>query len=288
MKKDKLLKLIKYIKENDLIQRYNDIYKVYEGKNGVERPGFRLECIYSLTDEEVDLIISSKHQIEALFRLRMNSIGYKDLLSSEVKCDDDIVLKTIEDFIGKEDYSSYDKEKKIIKLIVKNDKNVLEKISYFLEYMKKKTELSMCGLSLDYLCIYLTCACKSKTFRGAKLITQLASSQKARTDYGLTRYSKNGDYHLKVIDKISECEKSFQPDYIDVLMRMQERNPVYNVFLLNNLESDENKIKIIDLFTKTENLDTLYAIIIILRLYLTGISFIIFGKYRQYFNYLVE
>ena len=38
------------------------------------------------------------------------------------------------------------------------------------------------------------------------------------------------------------------------------------------------------LFTKAENLDTLYAIIIILRLYLTGISFIIFGKYKKLSN----
>ena len=142
MKKEKLLELIRYIKKNDLIEKYNDIYKEYDEKKEIKNPGFRLEDLYSLTNEEVDLILLSKNDVEALFRLRMNSVHYKNLISCEVKCDDNVVLETIEDFRSFIDYDEYDKDKLIIRNIVRQEKSGVEKIILFLSHMCNKEILS--------------------------------------------------------------------------------------------------------------------------------------------------
>ena len=253
MKSSKLLELIKYIKENDLIEKYNDVYKEYDEKKEIENPGFRLQDLYSLTDEEVDLILSSKHDIEALFRLRMNSIHYKELMNCEVKLNDNVVLETIEDFRSFEDYEEYDKDKTIIELIIKNDKQSIDNVILFLSHMVNKKILSDTNLSIEYLCKYLRCIAICKTYKSANLIALLASSSKERTDCGLHKYLRVNDYELKVVEKISECDKNFQADYIQNLLTMRENSPVYHAVLLNNIGNDDKKIKVIELFTKTEN-----------------------------------
>lgn len=254
MKKDKLLELIKYIKENDLIQKYNDVYKEYDEKKEMENPGFRLQDLYYLTEEEVDLILSSKHDTEALFRLRMNSVHYKELMNCEVKLNDTVVLETIEDFSSFEDYEEYDKDKTIIELIMKQDKECINNIILFLSHMGNKKLLGDTNLSIDYLCEYLSCIAKCKTYKSANLIALLASSSKERTECG-GMHSLLIDvwYELKVIDKISECERNFQSDCIETLLRMREHNPKYNSILINNIRDNHKKIKVIGLFTKTDN-----------------------------------
>lgn len=253
MKKEKLLELIKYIKKNDLIEKYNDIYKEYDEKKEIKNPGFRLEDLYSLTNEEVDLILSSKHDVEALFRLRMNSVNYKNLITCEVKCDDNVVLETVEDFRSFVDYDEYDKGKLIIRYIIIQEKSEVEKIILFLSHMVNKKELSDTNLKLDALCSYLRYIGESKTYKSANLIANLASSSKERTDCGFNRYVRNDDYELRVIDKISRCDKNFQSDYINTLLRMKEHTPAYNAILLNNISNDDKKMKVLDLFTKIES-----------------------------------
>ena len=253
MKKEKLLELIRYIKKNDLIEKYNDIYKEYDEKKEIKNPGFRLEDLYSLTNEEVDLILSSKNDVEALFRLRMNSINYKNLITYEVKCDDNVVLETIEDFRSFIDYDEYDKDKLIIRYIVIQEKSEVKKIILFLSHMCNKEILSDTDLKLDALCTYLTYIGESKTYKSANLIANLASSSKERTDCGFHRYVRNDDYELRVIDKISRCNKNFQSDYIGELLRMKVNIPYCNPVLLNNIENDDKKMKVLDLFTKIEN-----------------------------------
>lgn len=257
MKKDKLLELIKYIKDKDLIRKYNDVYKEYDENKEIENPGFRLQDLYSLTDEEVDLILSSKHDVEALFRLRMNSVHYKELMNCEVKLNDNIVLETIEDFRVFEDYEEYDKDKKIIEIIIKQGiqgtYETIYNIIYFLNHMGNKKLLGDTNLSIDYLCEYLNCIAKSKTCKGANLIALLASSSHERNACGLHKYLRVNEYELKVVDKISECDKKFQADCINTLLRMREHNPKYNAILINNISDNYKKLKVIELFTKTEN-----------------------------------
>lgn len=256
MKKGKLLGLIKYIKEKDLIQKYNDVYKEYDEKKEIENPGFRLQDLYSLLDEEVDLILSSKHDVEALFRLRMNSVHYKELMNCEVKTNDTVVLETIEDFRAMEDYDEYDKEKKIITLLIKQEKECINNIILFLSHMVNKKLLGDTNLSIDYLCEYLNCIAICKTYKSANLIALLASSSKERTECGgIHSLLIDAWYGLKVIDKISECDKNFQSDCIETLLRMREHNPKYNSILINNIKDSYKKIKVIELFTKTENED---------------------------------
>lgn len=255
MKKDKLLELLKYIKEKDLIQKYNDIYKEYDENKEIENPGFRLQDLYLLTDEEVDLIISSKHDVEALFRLRMNSVGYKHLIKHEVKLDDNVILETIEDFRKFDDYDEYDKEKMIIEIIIKQDKSSIDSIILFLSNMLYKKELSDTNLTIDNLCYYLCCIAKCKTVKSANLLSLLASSSKERTDCGFHKYQIDESYELKVVDKISECDKNFQADCISTILRMRDSIPSHNAVLLNYIGNDTRKIKVIDLFTKVENED---------------------------------
>lgn len=255
MKKEKLLELIRYIKKNDLIEKYNDVYKEYDEKKEIKNPGFRLEDLYSLTNEEVDLILSSKHDVEALFRLRMNSVNYKNLITCEVKCDDNVVLETVEDFRSFVDYDEYDKDKLIIRYIVIQEKSEVEKIILFLSHMVNKKELSDTNLKLDALCSYLRYIAGSKTYKSANLIANLASSSKERTDCGFHRYVRNDDYELRVIDEISRCNKNFQSDYINTLLRMRVGIPYCNPVLLNNIEIMDKRLKVIELFTKTESED---------------------------------
>jgi len=256
MKKDKLLELIKYIKEKDLIEKYNDVYKEYDENKDIENPGFRLQDLYSLTDKEVDLILSSKHDVEALFRLRMNSVHYKELMSCEVKLNDVVVLETIEDFRTFEDYEEYDKNKTIIELIIKQDKQSIDNIILFLSNMVNKKLLGDTNLSIDFLCSHLSDIAKCKTYKSANLIALLASSSHERTECGgMHLYLIDAWYVLKVVDKISECDKNFQSDYIETLLRMREHNPKYNTVLLNNISDNYKKLKVIELFSKTENED---------------------------------
>jgi len=259
MKKEKLLELIKYIKKNDLIQKYNDVYKEYDEKKDIKNPGFKLEDLYSLTDEEIDLILASKHDVEALFRLRMNNVHYKDLIKCDVKTNDVVVLETIEDFRSFEDYEEYDKDKNIIELIIKQDLQgtykTIYSIIYFLSHMTNKKELADTNLSVDTLFHYLCCISECKAYKSANLIAILASSSKERTDCGFHRYVRNDDYELRVIDKISECNKNFQSDYIGELLRMKVNIPYCNPVLLNNIEVMDKRLKVIELFTKAENED---------------------------------
>lgn len=259
MKKDKLLELLKYIKEKDLIKKYNDIYKEYDENKEIKNPGFKLQDLYSLTDEEVDLIISSKHDVEALFRLRMHSVHYKHLIKHEVKLDDNVILKTIEDFRTFDDYDEYDREKKIIEILIKQDMQGAYKsiysIIYFLNNMANKKELSDTNLTIDNLCYYLCCIAKCKTVKSANLLSSLASSSKERTECGFHKYQIDESYELKVVDKISECDKNFQADCISTLLRMRDSIPSHNAVLLNNIGNDTRKIKVIDLFTKVKNED---------------------------------
>lgn len=265
MKRDKLLELLKYIKEKDLIQKYNDIYKEYDENKEIENPGFKLQDLYSLTDEEVNLILSSKHDIEALFKLRMNSIGYKHLIKKEVKLDDNLVLETIEDFRKFEDYDEYDKEKMIIEIIIKQDKSSIDNIILFLSQMLNKKELGDTNLIIDNLSYYLCCIAKCKTVKSANLLSSLASSSKERTDCGFHKYQIDESYELKVVDKISECDKNFQADLIKELLRLRDTIPSHNSILLNNMGNETRKIKVIDLFTKLENEHAGIRIIDILR-----------------------
>ena len=265
MKTSKLLELIKYIKEKDLIRKYNEVYKKYDENKGIDNPGFKLQDLYSLNDECVNLILSSKHDVEALFKLRMNSVNYNELINYEVKTNDNIVLEIIENIRSKEDYDEYDKDKKIIRLVIRQKEQGIEKFKFFMNYMDNKKEMSTCGLSMQRLHNYLYYVCESKTYNGAKLISMLASSSKERNDYGFHKYMKNEDYVLNVIDKISKCEKDFQVEYIDILMRMQEYNPVYNAILLNNIPDNYKKLKVIELFTKTENEDACKRMIEIIK-----------------------
>ena len=255
MKKEKLLELIKYIKENDLIQKYDDVYKEYDEKKDIKNPGFKLENLYSLTKEEVDLILSSKSDIEALFRLRMNDVHYKDLIKCDVKCDDTLVLETVEDFRCFIDYHEYDKDKRIIRYIIKQDEDKIEKIVLFLSHMIHKNELTDTKLSVDVLCYYLTCISECKVYKASNLIGALASSSRERTELGILEFARYPHYGLKIIEKIRECNKNFQADYINTLLRMRTHMPQYNTVLLNNIEVIEKRLKVIELFTKTENED---------------------------------
>ena len=253
MKKEKLLELIKYIKKKDLISKYNDVYKEYDEKKEIENPGFILQDLYSLTDEEVDFILSSKSDIEALFKLRMNSVHYKNLISCEVICNDNDVLEVIEKLRIKLDYDEYDKDKKIIKYIVKQEKSGIEKMFLFLSNMVQKRELSETNLKLEDLYFYLMCICETKTYKASNLIGALASSSKKRADYGICDLLREPDYPLKIIDKISMCKKDFQVDYISEILRMRVNIPFCNPVLLNNIEIKDKRLKVIELFTKTES-----------------------------------
>lgn len=252
MKKEKLLELIKYIKENNIIEKYNDVYKEYDEKKDIKNPGFKLEDLYSLTDEEIDLILASKHDVEALFRLRMNNVHYKNLISCEVICDDTDVLEAIEKLRNKLDYDEYDKDKKIIKYIVKQEKSGIEKMFLFLSNMVQKRELSEANLKLEDLFFYLMCICETKTYKASNLIGALASSTKKRSEHGIHDLYRESEYTLKVIDKISMCNKDFQVDYIGELLRMKVNIPYCNPVLLNNIEIMDKRIKVIELFTKAE------------------------------------
>lgn len=265
MKKNKLLELLKYIKVNDLIQKYNDVYKKYDDKNETKNSGFRLQDLYSLTDKEVDLIISSKHDVEALFRLRMNSVGYKKLIKNEINLNDNVVLETIEKFRRMEDYDEYDREKIIIEIIIKQNKSGINNILLFLSNMVNKKQLIDTELTIDNLVYYLCSIDKCKTYESANLLSLLASSLKERTNCGLNKYIDE-NYILKVIDKISECDKSFQANGIHALLRMKDNNPSHNAILLNNIGNDiTKKIKVIDLFTKIENVHASIIMLEILR-----------------------
>ena len=201
------------------------------------------------------MILSSKNDVEALFRLRMNSVNYKELIKCEVKCDDNVVLETVEDFRSFIDYDEYDKDKLIIRNIVRHEKSGVEKIILFLSHMFNKKILSDTDLKLDALCTYLRYIGESKTYKSANLIGLLASSSKERTDCGFHRYVRNDDYELRVIDKISRCDKNFQSDYINTLFRMRVGIPYCNPDLLNNIEIMDKRLKVIELFTKTESED---------------------------------
>ena len=120
--------------------------------------------------------------------------------------------------------------------------------------MVNKKLLGDTNLSINYLCEHLSCIARCRTYKSANLIAKLASSSKERTECGgMHSLLIDAYYELKVVDKISECDKNFQSDYIETLLRMREYDPKYNSILINNISYNHKKLKVIELFTKTEN-----------------------------------
>lgn len=259
MKSEKLLELIRFLKEKDLIQKYNDIYKYYDERYEEENPGFKLKELYTLTNEQADLIMSSRHDVEALFRLRMNEYGYDELMSLSVGCDSENLLQIVEEILYKDDSETYDTELSLIRFIALQTKSEaeLENIQLFISQIANKSELYDCGLDLEELLYSLECITKCKTYNGANFISRLASLNSMRR---ICHLDEDIEYYKNVIDVVTKSKHNFQVEYIEYLLKcdMDVINSRQNP--LESFDIDD-RIAVLSLFNTTTNEDACNQII---------------------------
>lgn len=250
MQRTILVDLIKFIKKNDLVNKYNNIYSTYDNLLSQEDTAFKLDKIFSLTDDEIKLIISSSHVTEALFRLRVHmKYGYNELMDLKVSSDFELVLHIVEDIYSKIDKDEYDKEHKLIKGVCsQNSIEALERIDMFLRDLTAQGSLSSCGLDLDMLLCSLGYTIKSKCDEGADLILSLASNSFLRKKLEI---DDKGEYYSALLDVISKANHKFQVSQIESLLKAkQEKNELSYLY---KFQSEEDRLNVLRMFTRTMN-----------------------------------
>lgn len=242
MKREKLLKLIRHIKVKGLINKYNKVY----GKN----KEFELDKLLSLTDDEIELICNSENDTEALFRLRAHMVyEASDLINLKVMCDSEIVLHIIENVFSKIDIEEYDKEHRLIKGICsKDNEETLERIDTFFMCISNSVRFSSCGLDSEMLMCSLGYTIISKCDEGADLILSLASNKSLREKLEIDSTS---EYYAALLNVISKAKYGFQVEQIEFLIRQKKENG--EMAFLDEFESDDDKITVLEMFTATGN-----------------------------------
>lgn len=245
MKKQDLLELIKYLKEHDLVKKYNGMYEKYDKQYDRENVGFNLEMLYSLTPGEIKTIISSKNDTESLFRLRMHSLGYDEFIPYSLKCDKNVILRVIEEIHRKEDYNEYDPEKKLIGLVALMDESELKNIEMFLSYMGSIPKYSQCDIELNDFINSLKNISKCTNCSSIRLISELTISSERRY---LCHLNIDGDSYMDVLDVISRLKYYFQVDSIENLLKYNlTRGPKSNG-ILSLFQEKEHKMAALRLF----------------------------------------
>lgn len=251
MKKRDLLELIKYLKNHDLVKKYNCMYEKYDKQYDREYVGFNLEMLYSLTPGELKTIMSSKSDTESLFRLRMHSLGYDDIMAYSLKCDKNVILRVIEEIHGKEDYNEYDPNKKLIGLVALMDESELKNIEMFFRTMGPINRLtpihrySELGIDLDDFVFSLTSISRCINSHSIRLISELTSSVEKR---GECHLNIDSDSYRDILDVISRLKYYFQVDSIENLLRYNLTKGPKSNGILSLFQEKEHKIAALRLF----------------------------------------
>ena len=251
MKKQDLLELIKYLKEHDLVKKYNCMYEKYDKQYDRENVGFNLEMLYSLTPGELKTIMSSKNDTESLFRLRMHSLGYDDIMAYSLKCDKNVILRVIEEIHGKEDYNEYDPNKKLIGFVALMDESELKNIEMFFRTMGPILRLtpinrySELGIDLDDFVFSLKSISRCINSHSIRLISELTSSWEKR---GECHLNIDSDSYRDVLDVISRLKYYFQVDSIENLLKYNLTKGPKSNGILSLFQEKEHKIAALKLF----------------------------------------
>lgn len=223
MRKQDLLELIKYLKEHDLVKKYNDMYEKYDKQYDRENVGFNLEMIYSLTPGEIKSILSSKNDTESLFKIRMHSLGYYEFMPYHLSCDENVILRVIEEIHRKQDYNEFDPSKELITCVALMNERELKNIEMFYNYMGSIPKYSQCDIELKDLIDSLKIISKCTNSGSVELISELTLSKEKRNACHL---NIDSDYYMNVLDIISILKYRVQVDSIvDLLKYNLTREP---------------------------------------------------------------
>ncbi len=252
MRKQELLGLIKYLKEHDLVKKYNDMYGKYDKQYDRESVGFNLEMIYSLTPGEIKSILSSKNDTESLFKLRMHSLGYDEFMPYHLSCDENVILRVIEEIHRKQDFNEFDPNKELISCVALMSERQLKNIEIFYIHMGSIPKYSQCDIELKDLIDSLKIISKCTNGSSVKLISELTLSKDKRNACHL---NIDSDYYMDVIGVISNLKHYFQVDSIENLLKYNlTRSPKSNG-ILSLFQEKKDKIAALRLFevATTEN-----------------------------------
>lgn len=252
MRKQELLGLIKYLKEHDLVKKYNDMYGKYDKQYDRESVGFNLEMIYSLTPGEIKSILSSKNDTESLFKLRMHSLGYDEFMPYHLSCDENVILRVIEEIHRKQDFNEFDPNKELISCVALMSERELNNIAMFHILMGSIHKYSQCDIELKDFINSLKIISNCTNGSSVKLISELTLSKDKRNACHL---NIDSDYYMDVIGVISNLKHYFQVDSIENLLKYNlTRSPKSNG-ILSLFQEKKDKIAALRLFevATTEN-----------------------------------
>ena len=252
MRKQELLKLIKYLKEHDLIKKYNDMYEKYDKQYDRENIGFNLEMLYSLIPGEIKTILSSKNDTESLFRLRMHSLGYDEFMPYSLRCDENVVLRVIEEIHRKVDYNEFDPSKELITYVALMNERELNNIAMFYILMGSIHKYSECDIELKDFINSLKIISKCTNGSSVRLISELTLSKEKRN---VCHLNIDSDYYMNVLEIISNLKYRVQVDYIEDLLRYNLSSEPKSNGILSLFQEKEHKIAALRLFevATTEN-----------------------------------
>ena len=252
MRKQELLELIKYLKEHDLVKKYNCMYEKYDKQYDRENIGFNLEMIYSLTPGEIKSILSSKNDTESLFKLRMHSLGYDEFMPYHLSCDENVILRVIEEIHRKQDFNEFDPSKELITCVAAMGERQLKNIEIFYIHMGSIPKYSQCDIELKDLIDSLKIISKCTNSGSVELISELTLSKEKRD---ICHLNIDSDYYMNVLDVISNLKYRVQVDSIEELLKYNLTSEPKSNGILSLFQEKKDKIAALRLFeiSTTEN-----------------------------------